>query len=122
MRRLASALLAAAAAGAAVDGHAVEGKIKLPLKLLQEGDLRTTEVTLNGGEHRAFTRPDGSFRFTDVAPGVYLLDVLSTEYLFSQFKLNLPEDDGEIRVLEYMYPGANKRAAAYPVDLRPHVK
>ena len=122
-RRLAALLaIAAAAAGAAVDGHAVEGKIKLPLKLLQEGDLRTTEVTLNGGEHRAFTRPDGSFRFTDVAPGVYLLDVLSTEYLFSQFKLNLPEDDGEIRVLEYMYPGANKRAAAYPVDLRPHVK
>ena len=64
MRRLASALIiAAAAASAAVDGHAVEGKIKLPLKLLQEGDLRTTEVTLNGGEHRAFTRPDGSFRF-----------------------------------------------------------
>ena len=53
---------------------------------------------------------------------MYLLDVLSTEYLFSQFKLNLPEDDSEIRVLEYMYPGANKRAAAYPVDLRPHVK
>ena len=122
-RRLAALLAsAAAAAGAAVDGHAVEGKIKLPLKLLQEGDLRTTEVTLNGGEHRAFTRPDGSFRFSDVAPGVYLLDVLSTEYLFSQFKLNLPEDDSEIRVLEYMYPGANKRAAAYPVDLRPHVK
>ena len=122
-RRLAALLAsAAAAAGAAVDGHAVEGKIKLPLKLLQEGDLRTTEVTLNGGEHRAFTRPDGSCRFTADAPGVYLLEVFTTEYLFSQFKLNLPEDDGEIRVLEYMYPGANKRAAAYPVDLRPHVK
>ena len=61
MRRLAALLATAAAASASqVDGHAVEGKIKLPLKLLQEGDLRTTEVTLNGGEHRAFTRPDGS--------------------------------------------------------------
>lgn len=125
MRRIGALLLAAAAhaANTAIEGHPVEGRIKLPLKILQDGDLPTTEITLNGGEHRAFTRPDGSFRFHDVAPGVYLLDVWSTEYLFSQFKLNLPEQAEEpIRALEYMYPGAAKRPAAYPVDLRPHVK
>ena len=56
-------------------------------------------------------------------PGVYLLDVLSVDYVFSQIKLNLPTAAGEpIRCLEYAYPGAAKKAAPYPVELSPHLK
>jgi len=42
-----------------------------------------------GGEYRTLTRADGSFVFHDVKPGVYLLDVLSVDYFFSQVSLIL---------------------------------
>ena len=44
------------------------------------------QITLNGGEYEAFSRVDGGFTFHDVKPGVYLLDVLSDEAMFSQVR------------------------------------
>jgi len=76
---------------APVESYPVEGRVRLP----RDAALPTTEVTLNGDEHRALTRPDGRFTFHDVPPGVYLLDVLSLDYVFSQIKLNLPATAGE---------------------------
>mmetsp|Transcript_23375 Transcript_23375/g.70138 ORF Transcript_23375/g.70138 Transcript_23375/m.70138 type:complete len:223 (-) Transcript_23375:41-709(-) len=104
---------------APVESYPVEGRVRLP----RDAALPTTEVTLNGGEHRALTRPDGRFTFHDVPPGVYLLDVLSLDYVFSQIKLNLPATAGEQpRCLEYVYPGAAKKPHPYPVELTPHLK
>lgn len=80
--------------------------------------LATTEVVLNGGEYRTFTRIDGSFIFHDVKPGVYLLDVHSVEYYFTQVKINLPKAvDDPIQCVEFRYPGAPKQAVAYPLRL-----
>lgn len=80
--------------------------------------LATTEVVLNGGEYRTYTRSDGTFTFHDVKPGIYLLDVLSVDYFFSQVKLNLPRSlDQSIQCLEYRYPGAQKQAIDHPLRL-----
>lgn len=111
--------------GGGVESYPVEGRIAM--RGLSDGDggaPPTTEVVLNGGEYRTYTRPDGAFVFHDVKPGVYLLDVLSVEYIFSQVKLNLPAAaaEGTIRCLEYKYPGAAKQPIGYPLELKPHVR
>lgn len=72
------------------------------------------KVLLNGGEQVTYARSDGSFVFRDVAPGRYVVDIPSEQYLFSQYKLDIAED-GVIRALEYKYPGAAKLRADYPL-------
>ncbi|RLN95386.1 hypothetical protein BBJ28_00014045 [Nothophytophthora sp. Chile5] len=72
------------------------------------------KVQLNGGEQTTFVRSDGSFLFRDVAPGRYVVDIPSQEFLFSQYKLDVAED-GAVRALEYKYPGAPKARADYPL-------
>ena len=98
-----AALVARCASGedaetALVTSHSVTGRLTYPTNF----PVPTTKLSLNGGEHEAITRVDGSFTFHDVPPGIYLMDVLSSEAMFSQVKLNLPEEaDGKIRALEY---------------------
>lgn len=75
-------------------------------------------VQLNGGEQTTFVRSDGSFLFRDVAPGRYVVDIPSTQFLFSQYKVDVGAD-GLIRALEYKYPGAPKIRASYPLVVEP---
>lgn len=44
------------------------------------------KLSLNGGEYETFSRQDGRFTFFGVPSGVYVLDVISTEYTFSQVR------------------------------------
>jgi hypothetical protein len=80
---------------------------------------------LNGGEHYALTRGDGSFVFHSIAPGIYSLDVLSVTHHFPQIKLDVASrEGGRIRALQYDYPGAPKRSVKHPLTvspLQPHV-
>mmetsp|Transcript_28313 Transcript_28313/g.58065 ORF Transcript_28313/g.58065 Transcript_28313/m.58065 type:complete len:219 (-) Transcript_28313:99-755(-) len=109
-----------------LDTKPVEGVIRLPPAAAAPGMqplLPSTKITLNGGEYEAFSRVDGGFTFHDVKPGVYLLDVLSDEAMFSQVKINLPtEPEGKVRCLEYRYPGAPKQPTSYPLNLVAHTK
>jgi len=120
---LSSVLGALVWSGRTTAQHTLYYPVEGSLLLKQTSDqahrfLPTTEVVLNGGEYRTLTRPDGSFLFHDVEPGVYLLDVLSVDYFFSQIKLNLPKTpDSPIQCLEYRYPGAEKRPVDYPLRL-----
>ena len=111
--------------------YPVQGRLMLnPRELQQSGYGQqellvppTTEIVLNGGEYRTYSRTDGSFMFHDVRPGVYLLDVLSTSHFFSQVKLNLPNDAGSaVRCLEYKFPGAPKQSIDYPLKLMSHAR
>jgi hypothetical protein len=52
--------------------HTDQGKVALPADLALGS---STTVLLNGGEYTAFLQRDGAFEFTDVASGVYLLEV-----------------------------------------------
>ncbi|KAJ0407123.1 hypothetical protein ATCC90586_005687 [Pythium insidiosum] len=75
-------------------------------------------VLLNGGEQVTYARADGQFVFRDVEPGRYVIDIPSTEHLFSQYKIDIAED-GVIRAIEYQYPGAPKARAEYPLAVEP---
>ncbi|UIZ25456.1 hypothetical protein KXD40_006222 [Peronospora effusa] len=75
-------------------------------------------VKLNGGEQTTFVRSDGSFLFRDVAFGRYVVDIPSTKFLFSQYKVDVGAD-GLIRSLEYKYVGAPKTHVSYPLVVEP---
>lgn len=94
----------------------VEGKLELP-----EGEPAAgVKLSLNAGEHTAYSRRDGSFSFHDVSPGVYLLDVLSVTHMFGQVRVSVQED--RVRAIAYAFPGAEKELTGYPVTLRAHAK
>ncbi|TDH66659.1 uncharacterized protein CCR75_006091 [Bremia lactucae] len=76
------------------------------------------KVQLNGGEHTTFVRADGLFVFRDLAPGRYVVDIPSTHFLFSQYKVDIGVD-GLTRALEYKYMGAPKMHASYPLVVEP---
>jgi len=103
------AILAAAAAT-----MAIEGRAELPLggTPVPAGGLT---VSLNGEKHLALTRADGSFTFPRVNSGIYLLDVLSTDDVFPQMKIQVNAEEGVVKAVEYKYPGATKRPTTYPL-------
>ncbi|CEG37475.1 er membrane protein complex subunit 7 homolog [Plasmopara halstedii] len=76
------------------------------------------KVQVNGGEHTTFVRADGSFVIRDLKPGRYVIDIPSTQFLFSKYKLDIGVD-GFTRALEYKYPGAPKIHASYPLVVEP---
>lgn len=78
----------------------------------------TSRIVLNHGELSTYSRADGSFALYDVSPGIHVLDVQSSVYHFPQIKIQLLEDDSaEPKCLEYLYPGAKKQFANYPLVL-----
>jgi Protein of unknown function (DUF2012) len=83
--------LAACSLAAALD---IQGRLQLP----DSSPLETTVLTLNGGQHTAYSQADGKFVFHSVGPGVYVLDVLGTKYHFSQAKLKVPESGSDVQV------------------------
>ncbi|DAZ97195.1 TPA: hypothetical protein N0F65_003826 [Lagenidium giganteum] len=88
--------------------------IRGTIYLGEQDKVSPLRVLLNGGEQVTYARADRSFIFRDVAPGRYVVDIPSELYLFSQFKLDVA-DDGNIRAIEYKYPGATKQRAEYPL-------
>lgn len=54
--------------------------------------------------------------------GIYLLDVLDVDLVFSQFKLKVNADSGVVNVVEYKYQGSSRAQASYPLLLSPHAK
>merc|ERR1711862_414927 len=98
----------------------IRGKLQLPLQSASSSIIKnSTLITLNDAEEKStYSKVDGSFTFYNVKPGVYVLDVQSTVYYFSQIKIQVL-DDGTIKCIEYMYPGANKQAISHPLILEP---
>ena len=92
----------------------VRGRVALPP---QTGRPEPVKVVLNQGEYSTFTRFDGSFRFHDVSPGIYMVSVLDTKHHFGDMKIDV-KSNGKIRALFYAYPGAPKAATAYPLVFR----
>lgn len=89
----------------------VSGRLLSPTLTAIEG----ITISLNTQYH-TISRKDGQFTFFNVPPGVYLMEVQAVHYLFSQCKLKVDEN-GQITVVEYKYPGAKRIPVAYPIVL-----
>ncbi len=102
----------------------IQGRLLLPETTQKDlPPLNSTLITLNNGEYSTYsTTPDGQFTFSNIPPGVHVLDVQSTTYHFSQIKIQLlPEKNNmEPNCIEYVYPGATKYAISHPLILTAH--
>ena len=92
----------------------IEGRLTIP------GDQSPAGITvaLNGEQFMTLSRVDGSFVFPRVPSGIYSLDVLAIHEVFSQLKIQVNAEDGVVKAVEYMYPGATKRSATYPLQVQ----
>ena len=97
----------------------IRGRLLLP----DNSPLNTTRITINDGEYITYTKPDGSFIFYNLSPGIHLLHVQSHTHVFSQVKIQLLEAAmGSAKCIEYAFPGANKQAIPHPLILTAHAK
>jgi len=94
----------------------IEGKLKLPQ---QETQINSTQITLNDAEFSTYSKSDGSFTFYNIPEGIYVLDIHSSSYYFSQIKIQVSSDD-TIKCIEYLYPGSTKQAIPHPLELEAH--
>jgi hypothetical protein len=89
----------------------VKGTVRIPGLARPPPGLR---VLLNNGELSAAVRQDATFKFHEVPPGRYILEVASVTHFFSQVKLDVGHKfPGDIVALEYRYPGAQSKRFAY---------
>mmetsp|Transcript_23855 Transcript_23855/g.34992 ORF Transcript_23855/g.34992 Transcript_23855/m.34992 type:complete len:208 (-) Transcript_23855:90-713(-) len=107
--------------------HSVYSSSVLPIegKLLEPGSSSlpaNVKISLNGEQYTTLTRRDGSFTFFNIPEGIYLLDVLSPDQIYSQVKLKVSPESGTVVPVEYKYPGAARSAIGYPLVLTPLVK
>ncbi|CAG8442772.1 7965_t:CDS:2 [Ambispora gerdemannii] len=81
----------------------------------------TTRVMLHGGKgYSALVRKDGKFVIDDVAPGSYLLDVLSRKYIYPKLRV----DVSGMGVTQFLTMpgfewGSLGPAVSYPLELAP---
>lgn len=81
----------------------------------------TAHITLNHDEYSTYARSDGSFVIYNVKAGIHQLDIHTTNFHFSQVKVQLLEESMDApKCLEYAYPGATKKSIAYPLLLTAH--
>jgi ER membrane protein complex subunit 7 len=90
----------------------IEGRLQYPDRTPFN---TTTRVIVNHGEYTTYSRRDGNFTIHGITPGIYLIDVHSPTYHFSQVKCLFKPgavSDGKpvFSCLEYLYPGAPKQA------------
>eukprot|EP00002_Diphylleia_rotans_P029326 TRINITY_DN5965_c0_g1_i1.p1 TRINITY_DN5965_c0_g1~~TRINITY_DN5965_c0_g1_i1.p1 ORF type:complete len:211 (+),score=49.52 TRINITY_DN5965_c0_g1_i1:53-685(+) len=76
----------------------LEGDVNAPVSKIEgKIDFRTSKhkgeeyiaVTLNGDAYYTLVKADGSFSFSNVKPGAYLLEVHSTAYMFRPIRVEV---------------------------------
>ncbi|RLO05746.1 hypothetical protein DYB28_013555 [Aphanomyces astaci] len=107
-----------AALASCIMGATIEGRISYPANVPPpvsiDGGLPSLQVVLDGGARSTLSTHDGRFYFYDVPAGRYTVDIHSPVYIFSQFKVDI-STTGDIRVLEFKYPGTPKLAVSHPL-------
>jgi len=93
----------------------VEGRIMGPPNA-------ATAVHLNGGKYSAFVRTDGSFSLPAVPAGTaYLLEVVSTSFVFEQLRVSIMKT-GDVRA-SLVYPTKRGQdTVSYPLFMEPKGK
>ncbi len=91
----------------------IEGRLRIP----HGGPVGNIKIVLNRDEYITMSRADGNFTFPDVESGIYLMEVLSINEVYSQVKLKVDKVSKTVNVIEYKYPGAARTTSTYPIEL-----
>lgn len=79
-------------------------------------------ISLNDDEYSTLSKADGCFSFYGVPSGIYLLEILETSHIYSNYKIRVIAENETLHVLEYKFPGAQKTAASHPLKIAPHAQ
>uniref|UniRef100_A0A0A9WCZ8 ER membrane protein complex subunit 7 beta-sandwich domain-containing protein n=2 Tax=Lygus hesperus TaxID=30085 RepID=A0A0A9WCZ8_LYGHE len=74
----------------------ITGKVFPPVEILGEQWQADTRVYLKGASQKGFIREDGTFVFTNVPPGSYIVEVTHPKYAFEQARVEI-NSKGKIR-------------------------
>lgn len=114
--RMAMPLLVASLAFPA-QAYEVVGQISSTQQLTV--DFLNARVVLNDGLHTAFVSTTGQFKFEDIDPGMYHLDVYEPNLKFRKYKVDVStKKGGTIRALSKPFPGGEKKMENYPLMIQ----
>ncbi|KAI6106664.1 hypothetical protein EDD16DRAFT_1713292 [Pisolithus croceorrhizus] len=89
-------------------------------------DLGSAKVLLDSGRYSGRVTRSGNFSIPDIGPGVYVLSVLSHDYTFEQFRINVSDSSSipEIKTYVFGTPLLSPSAVTlpYPIVLSPRSK
>jgi len=78
---------------------------------------RTVRLHLQGSPYTGFSRQDGTFVIHDVAPGLYILEVLDSQWIWPQLEIDVGlRESGAVHAFAL---GPQKEPAGYPLVLQP---
>ncbi|XP_014282665.1 ER membrane protein complex subunit 7 homolog [Halyomorpha halys] len=79
-----------------------------------------TDVHLKGGTQKAFLRDDGSFTFSNVPPGSYIIEVTNPHYSYEPVRVEI-NSKGKIRARKVNYIQSSQIIQVpYPLKLKPY--
>ncbi|KAI8888956.1 hypothetical protein K501DRAFT_329566 [Backusella circina FSU 941] len=80
---------------ALVSAVKLEGDIAINslIQDVQDINLATTRVVLNGAQHTAHINTKGHFEFPSIQPGSYLLEIQSIDYIFPKLRVDVSDDE-----------------------------
>ncbi|KAG5676774.1 hypothetical protein PVAND_006583 [Polypedilum vanderplanki] len=79
--------------------YQIEGKVLKPKSLNNDSFknmIQETEIVINSGKYKGFLKDDGTFVIKCVQPGSYLLEVVSSKYVYEPVKIEI-NNRGKIR-------------------------
>lgn len=96
--------------------YQVQGVFRLPASAKFNG----AKVLLNGGEHIALVRADGTFEFHELPAGTYVAEPFMVDYVFSPIRIDVStRERGRIRVTSTT---GRQEKLPYPLQIRPERK
>lgn len=74
--------------GQGLEKYSIEGKI-IPPEISSSQWLTSTRILVNGGDHMAFLRHDGSFTVNNLEPGSYIVEVCNANYVYEPARIDI---------------------------------
>ena len=74
----------------------IEGKVTIDGARSEEW-LRNTFVSVDGGRYHGFLKSTGEFEIHGVAPGSYVVEVVSDNYVFKPQRVDISSKSGRVR-------------------------
>lgn len=74
----------------------IEGRVAIDGAKSEDWLWKTT-VSVDGGRYRGFMKANGEFKIHGVAPGSYLVEVISPNYVFEPARVDISSKSGKVR-------------------------
>ena len=96
----------------------IEGKVTVDGARSDEW-LWKTSVSVDGGKYRGFLKANGEFEIHGVAPGSYLVEVISPNYDFEPARIDISSKSGKVRARKVnLLKSTSVQHLSYPLKFK----